>query len=198
VPYLPIDPAHVGRSYEAVIRVNSQSGKGGVAYIMETEHGLRLPRRLQIEFSKTIQTITEDTGTEVSAGAIWDAFSATYLPDAPRYVLRSHEESHVDDGLTTVVAQLIVDGEPTTVTGSGTGPIDAFVDGLRPIAGVDFDVVDYHEHALGQGADAVAVAYVETIGDQAIQWGVGTDANIVDASLRAVLSALELRQARAD
>jgi 2-isopropylmalate synthase len=198
VPYLPIDPAHVGRSYEAVIRVNSQSGKGGVAYIMETEHGLRLPRRLQIEFSKTIQTITEDTGTEVSAGAIWDAFSATYLPDAPRYVLRSHEESHVDDGLTTVVAQLVVDGEPTTVTGSGTGPIDAFVDGLRPIAGVDFDVVDYHEHALGQGADAVAVAYVETIGDQAIQWGVGTDANIVDASLRAVLSALELRQARAD
>jgi 2-isopropylmalate synthase len=196
VPYLPIDPAHVGRSYEAVIRVNSQSGKGGVAYIMETEHGLRLPRRLQIEFSKTIQTITEDTGTEVSAGAIWDAFSGTYLPESPRHVLRSHEERHIDDGITTVVAQLLVDGEPTTVTGTGNGPIDAFVDGLRSIAGVELDVVDYHEHALGQGADAVAVAYVETIGDGTLQWGVGTDANIVDASLRAVLSALELRQGR--
>jgi 2-isopropylmalate synthase len=194
VPYLPIDPAHVGRTYEAVIRVNSQSGKGGVAYIMETEHGFSLPRRLQIEFSKTIQGIAEDTGTEISPGAMWDAFSATYLPEVPVVGLRTHELATDADGVTTVTAHLVRDATPVTVSGSGNGPIAAFVDAVRRELGVDIDVVDYSEHALGVGSDAVAVCYVETVGeDGTTRWGVGTDPSIITASFRAVLSALHRR-----
>jgi 2-isopropylmalate synthase len=190
VPYLPIDPAHVGRTYEAVIRVNSQSGKGGVAYIMETEHGFSLPRRLQIEFSKTIQTIAEDSGTEISPGAMWDTFSATYLPTDPRFSLRSSELVTAADGTAAITAQVLVDGEARTITGSGNGPVAAFVSALRDELGVTIDVVDYHEHALGAGADATAVSYVETIdGDGTTRWGVGTDPNIITASLKAVLGA---------
>jgi 2-isopropylmalate synthase len=197
VPYLPIDPAHVGRTYEAVIRVNSQSGKGGVAYIMETEHGFSLPRRLQIEFSKTIQAITEDTGTEIGAGAMWDAFSATYFPEAPAIELRGHEMTTGSDGATTITAHLLSAGEPVTVQGTGNGPIAAFVGALRATLGVDVDVVDYSEHALGVGSDAVAVSYVETTGPEGrTRWGVGTDPSIITASFRAVLSALH-RQGRA-
>jgi 2-isopropylmalate synthase len=198
VPYLPIDPAHVGRTYEAVIRVNSQSGKGGVAYIMETEHGFSLPRRLQIEFSKTIQGIAEDTGTEISPGAMWDAFSATYLPESPSVGLRTHELATDAEGVTTVTAHLVRDGAPVTVTGSGNGPIAAFVDAVRRELDVDIDVVDYSEHALGVGSDAVAVCYVETVGeDGTTRWGVGTDPSIITASFRAVLSALHRRSAAA-
>jgi 2-isopropylmalate synthase len=190
VPYLPIDPAHVGRTYEAVIRVNSQSGKGGVAYIMETEHGFSLPRRLQIEFSKTIQTIAEDSGTEISPGAMWDTFSATYLPADPRFSLRSSELVTAGDGTAAITAQVLADGEARTITGSGNGPVAAFVSALRDELGVTIDVVDYHEHALGAGADATAVSYVETIdGDGTTRWGVGTDPNIITASLKAVLGA---------
>jgi 2-isopropylmalate synthase len=192
VPYLPIDPKHVGRTYEAVIRVNSQSGKGGVAFIMKAEHGFDLPRRLQIEFSKTIQAITEDSGTEISPAAMWDAFRTVYLPAAPAWELRGQDlvSGHGGDG-TRITAQLVVDGAPRTVTGAGNGPIAAFVDALRSGLGVEMDVVDYAEHALGQGADASAVAYVETIArDGSLWWGVGTDPNIITASLRAVLSAL--------
>jgi 2-isopropylmalate synthase len=195
VPYLPIDPKHVGRTYEAVIRVNSQSGKGGVAYIMKAEHGFDLPRRLQIEFSKTIQAITEDTGTEISPSAMWEAFQREYLPEPGRYELRGHELSSVggSDGA-RIVAQVAVDGAVRTVTGAGNGPIAAFVDALRSGLGVELDVVDYAEHALGQGADAGAVAYVETVdGGGALRWGVGTHPNIITASLRAVLSALGRR-----
>jgi len=192
VPYLPIDPAHVGRTYEAVIRVNSQSGKGGVAYIMETEHGFSLPRRLQIEFSKTIQGIVEDTGTEISPAAMWDAFTAEYLPAEPRFELRSSELATDTDGRTSITAHLVVDGRPVTVTGAGNGPIDAFVAAMGSEVGVDLEVVDYHEHALSQGADASAVAYVETQdGDGTIRWGVGTDSNIITASLKAVLGAAD-------
>ena len=192
VPYLPIDPKHVGRTYEAVIRVNSQSGKGGVAFIMKVEHGFDLPRRLQIEFSKTIQAITEDSGTEISPAAMWDAFSTVYLPAAPAWELRGHDLVSGDGGDgTRITAQLVVDGAPRTVTGAGNGPIAAFVDALRSGLGVEMDVVDYAEHALGQGADATAVAYVETIArDGSLWWGVGTHPNIITASLRAVLSAL--------
>jgi 2-isopropylmalate synthase len=195
VPYLPIDPKHVGRSYEAVIRVNSQSGKGGVAYIMKVEHGFDLPRRLQIEFSKTIQAITEDTGTEISPAAMWKTFRTQYLPEQPRYALTSHELYSEDgSGQTRVVAALTVDGVARTVTGTGNGPIAAFVDALRRGLGAELDVVDYAEHALGQGADATAVAYVETVdGDGTLRWGVGTDSNIITASLLAVLSALDRR-----
>jgi 2-isopropylmalate synthase len=192
VPYLPIDPKHVGRTYEAVIRVNSQSGKGGVAFIMKAEHGFDLPRRLQIEFSKTIQAITEDTGTEISPAAMWQAFRAQYLPEPPPYELLDHELVSEGNDRTRLVAHLRVGGAVRTVKGSGNGPIAAFVDGLRGHLGVDFDVVDYAEHALGQGADATAVAYVETAHgpDGALRWGLGIHPNIITASLRAVLSGL--------
>jgi 2-isopropylmalate synthase len=192
VPYLPIDPAHVGRSYEAVIRVNSQSGKGGVAYIMEFEHGFALPRRLQIEFSRTIQGISEDTGTEVTPTAMWSAFTSTYLPESPVYALRSHEIGTDADDVSTLTAQIVVEGEPVTITGHGNGPIAAFVAGLRDALAIDLDVVDYHEHSLGSGADATAVAYVETVdGAGVTRWGVGTHPNIITASLQAVLSAAQ-------
>ncbi len=191
VPYLPIDPKHVGRTYEAVIRVNSQSGKGGVAYVMKEEHGFELPRRLQIEFSKTIQHITEDSGTEITPATMWTAFQDEYLPEEPRYRLRSHE-LHTKENRTKVSAQLEVDGEPITVQGEGDGPVEAFVHAITDHFGEDFDVVDYAEHAIGRGADAQAVAYVETIdGGGDPKWGLGTDPNITTASLKAVLSAFE-------
>jgi 2-isopropylmalate synthase len=192
VPYLPIDPKHVGRTYEAV-RVNSQSGKGGVAYIMKVEHGFDLPRRLQIEFSKTIQAITEDSGTEISPAAMWEAFRGQYLPEPAPYELLDHElASEGSRERTRLTAHLRVRGVPRTITGSGNGPIAAFVDGLRRELDADFDVVDYAEHALGQGADATAVAYVETAhgADNALRWGVGVHPNIITASLMAVLSGL--------
>src|SRR5207249_9323035 len=130
VPYLPIDPKHVGRTYEAVVRVNSQSGKGGVAYIMKAEHGFDLPRRLQIEFSKSIQTIAEDTGTEISPSDMWQSFSSEYLAADQRMQLLSNEIS-THDGVSSVTAQLLVDGEHLTVVGKGNGPIAAFVHGLQ-------------------------------------------------------------------
>ena len=193
VPYLPIDPKHVGRNYEAVIRVNSQSGKGGVAYIMKEEHGFDLPRRLQIEFSKTIQTITEDTGTEVSPTVIWDVFNNEYLQEEPTVKLFSHElKSDSTTGTTNVTAQIIVNGELQTIVGEGNGPIDAFVHAVQQGFGAQIDVVDYAEHAMGQGSEATAVAYVETTdGSGNVRWGVGTDPNIITASFRAVLGAYE-------
>jgi 2-isopropylmalate synthase len=195
VPYLPIDPKHVGRTYEAVIRVNSQSGKGGVAYVMKTEHGFDLPRRLQIEFSKTIQHITEDSGTEITPGVMWDAFQSEYLRATPTFVLHSHE-LHTANGRTTVTAHVVRAGELHTVTAEGDGPIEAFVTGLCAAFDVELDVVDYAEHAIGQGSKATAVAYVESVdGNGNIRWGLGTDPNITTASLRAVLGALE-RQLR--
>src|SRR5215211_4158957 len=178
VPYLPIDPKHVGRTYEAVIRVNSQSGKGGVAYVMKAEHGFELPRRMQIEFSKTIQHITEDSGTEISPLVMWEAFRDEYLPAEPRYALLGHE-LHTRDGRATVTAQVTVDGDHRTVTGEGSGPISAFVRGLRETFGVELDVVDYAEHAIGRGAEASAAAYVESVvtadGDATgeTRWGIG-------------------------
>ena len=193
VPYLPIDPKHVGRNYEAVIRVNSQSGKGGVAYIMKEEHGFDLPRRLQIEFSKTIQTITEDTGTEVSPTVIWDVFNNEYLQEEPTVKLSSHElKSDSASGTTNVTAQVIVNGELRTIVGEGNGPIDAFVHAVQQGLGTHIDVVDYAEHAMGQGSEATAVAYVETTDASGnVRWGVGTDPNIITASFRAVLGAYE-------
>jgi 2-isopropylmalate synthase len=193
VPYLPLDPKHLGRNYEAVIRVNSQSGKGGVAYIMKAEHGFELPRRLQIEFSKTIQHITEDTGTEISPLVMWDTFQSEYLPEEPIFRLDSHEmRSDSATGRTTITAQLVVDGAHQTVVGEGNGPIDAFVRALRDGAGSTIDVLDYAEHAMGQGSEAMAVAYVETsAADGTVKWGVGTDPSTITAALRAVLNAHE-------
>ena len=193
VPYLPIDPKHVGRTYEKVIRVNSQSGKGGVAYVMKEEHGFDMPRRLQIEFSQVIQGMTEDTGSEVSPLAIWESFRGEYLPESPTMTLTSHElRSDSKSGKTSITAQLVIDGTARTVTGEGNGPIDAFVHALRSGLGADLDVVDYTEHAMSQGSEATAVAYVETKDSKGnLRWGVGTDPNTTTASLRAVLAAHE-------
>jgi 2-isopropylmalate synthase len=199
VPYLPIDPKHVGRSYEAVVRVNSQSGKGGVAYIMKEEHGFDLPRRLQIEFSKTIQHITEDSGTEISPVQMWEAFQAEYLPEESEIALMSHEVRSSDSRLSLVTAHLIVDGRDLEVMGTGNGPIEAFVTALNSALGTDYDVIDYAEHALGAGKASTAVAYVETRGgDGQVLWGVGTDPNIMTASLRAVVSSFVRQAATAD
>jgi len=190
VPYLPIDPKHVGRTYEAVIRVNSQSGKGGVAYVMKAEHGLDLPRRLQIEFSKTIQLVTEESGTEISPAEMWDQFTNEYLSEDAPVKLLSHELVTGDEGA-TLTAQLLVDGEHRTVMGQGSGPLDAFVRGLEHDLGITIGIVDYHEHAVGTGSDATAVAYVETQGpDGAVRWGVGLHPSILAASLRAVVGAV--------
>src|SRR3954463_5912632 len=189
VPYLPIDPKHTGRSYEAVIRVNSQSGKGGVAYIMKAEHGFDLPRRLQIEFSRTIQTISEDTGTEISPVGMWARFSDEYLPESPSITLIGHEVTTSEAGA-TVTAQLIVEGEHVTVTGAGNGPIAAFVQALQRGLAIDVEVVDYAEHAITAGSDASAAAYVEARSEDGIRWGVGLDGSILAASLKAVLGAV--------
>ena len=187
VPYLPIDPKHTGRTYEAIIRVNSQSGKAGVAYLMDTEHGLDLPRRLQVEFSKQVQVVAEATGTEIRPAELWEVFTGTYLPDDAGLRLLSSEVTTAG-GRTTVVAQLLVDGAHRTVSGAGNGPIDALVAGLREL-GVGFEVRDYSEHALTAGSGASAVAYVEAEDDGATWWGVGMDSSILDASLAAVVSA---------
>jgi len=193
VPYLPIDPKDVGRTYEAVIRVNSQSGKGGVAYIMKTDHQLDLPRRLQIEFSQVIQHKTDADGGEVSPEAIWAAFADEYLPvpDAPwgRFRLAGHRNEASEDGKDALSVDLVVDGVTHTVDASGNGPIDAFVSALSGF-GVEMRFLDYAEHALSAGGDAKAAAYIEcAIGDRVL-WGVGIDANIVTASLKAVVSAV--------
>jgi 2-isopropylmalate synthase len=189
VPYLPIDPKHVGRTYEAIIRVNSQSGKGGVAFIMDAEYGLDLPRRLQIEFSRTIQTITEETGTEISPDEMWDAFERVYLREDAGIRLLSNEIT-TGSRQTTVTAQLLVDGQHRTVIGVGNGPIDALVVGLATELGLKLEVLDYSEHALTAGSGASAVAYIETQGpDGEVRWGVGRDTSILDASLQAVISA---------
>jgi 2-isopropylmalate synthase len=187
VPYLPIDPKDVGRSYEAVIRVNSQSGKGGVAYLMKTEHALDLPRRLQIEFSQVVQKHTDSEGGEVAPDELWSIFSTEYLTPGPIRLLR-HESSTVD-GTVRVTADVTVDGEPHVVTGQGNGPIAAFTAGLAPL-GWEVRVLDYAEHALSAGGDARAAAYLELQIGNRILWGVAVDENIVTASLHAVLNAV--------
>jgi 2-isopropylmalate synthase len=188
VPYLPIDPHDVGRSYEAVIRVNSQSGKGGVAYVMKAEHALDLPRRLQIEFSRVIQGHTDEEGGEVSPENMWSIFAAEYLA-AGAVVLLDHQTSSVVESKHVLGAEVRVDGVAREVEGSGNGPISAFCDALASV-GVRVKVLDYAEHALTAGTDAQAAAYVECeVGDEVL-WGVGIDANTVTASMRAVLSAV--------
>jgi 2-isopropylmalate synthase len=190
VPYLPIDPKHTGRTYEAIIQVNSQSGKGGVAYIMDAEHGLDLPRKLQVEFSKQVQAVTEGSGTVIRPDEMWEVFSRTYLPDEAGVRLVASEVT-TGGRRTTVTAQLLVDGHPRTVLGEGNGPIDALVAGLRKEFGVEFEVKDYREHALTAGSGASAVAYVEAEApDGTTWWGVGMDSSILDASLGAVVSAV--------
>ncbi len=190
VPYLPIDPKDVGRTYEAIIRVNSQSGKGGVAYVMKAEHGLDLPRRTQIEFSKEIQHIAETEGGEVTPEQIWAAFDADYLARTSPLEVVGHRSVEETPGAgETLVVTLRVNGDERVVSGRGSGPIDSFVDALRPL-GADLRVLDYQEHAVSSGADASAASYIEVaIGDRVL-WGVGVHPSIVTASLRAVASAV--------
>jgi 2-isopropylmalate synthase len=189
VPYLPIDPRDIGRTYEAVIRVNSQSGKGGVAYLMKTEHKLDLPRRLQIEFSQVIQRVTDADGGEVGPEQMWAIFAAEYLEAAEPVALLSHEFSAADGGQVRVQARIRSDGAEQFVTGTGNGPIAAFVTALAGV-GRDVRVLDYAEHALSAGGDARAAAYLEVAVGDRVLWGIGVDANIVTASLRAVVSAV--------
>jgi 2-isopropylmalate synthase len=188
VPYLPIDPHDVGRTYEAVIRVNSQSGKGGIAYIMKAEYRLDLPRRQQIEFSRVIQAHTDTEGGEVTPGQMWEIFSAEYLTEEPLGLL-DHQSSSVVESKHALTAEISADGQAQQIDGVGNGPISAFCDALATI-GLEARVLDYTEHALTQGTDAQAAAYVECeIGGQ-VYWGVGIDTNTASASMRAVLSAV--------
>ncbi|MSX08900.1 MAG: 2-isopropylmalate synthase, partial [Actinobacteria bacterium] len=196
VPYLPIDPKDVGRTYEAVIRVNSQSGKGGVAYIMKSDHGLNLPRRLQIEFSQAVQRITDGEGGEVSPKEMWDVFAEEYLtPIRPlERIKQSVQAAEIDGGTDTITATVKVDGVEQEISGSGNGPLASFVDALSTI-GYDVSVLDYSEHALSAGDDAQAAAYVEAsvtspAGVATTVWGVGIATSITTASLRAVVSAV--------
>ena len=188
VPYLPIDPMDLGRSYEAVVRINSQSGKGGIAYVMETEHGIELPRRLQIEFSKVVQAIADGEGVEVAADRLWTTFESEYLEGNGRYKFVEHTSSS-DHGDQPITAQVLADGKSKTIKGHGNGPVDGFVDAMRKESGLTFDISDYREQSMGHGANAAAIAYIDLrLADGTTLYGVGIDKNIVVASLKAVVS----------
>ncbi|HKV15478.1 MAG TPA: 2-isopropylmalate synthase [Reyranella sp.] len=192
VPYLPIDPADLGRSYEAIIRINSQSGKGGIAYILKTDYGIDMPRLLQVEFSKTIQQIADETGKEIQATLIWDTFRKEYLENKAPFDFVGHttvpEPGHPD--LRLIDARVKVNGQEKKVSGHGNGPIAGYVEALAKDCGIRIKVRDYHQHATGAGEDAQAVSYIEAeTGDGRVLWGVGMDANIVTASLKAVTCA---------
>jgi 2-isopropylmalate synthase len=189
VPYLPIDPKDVGRTYEAIIRVNSQSGKGGVAYVMKAEHGLDLPRRAQIEFSRVIQAVAETAGGEVTSGQIWDCFSEEYLRPGRIEIVGHSSRAEGESLQETLQVKLRVDGTERKAVGTGNGPIASFVDALASI-GVDIRVLDYHEDSIGSGADAQAACYIEAAVGDRVLWGVGIHSSIVTASLRAVTSAV--------
>jgi len=192
VPYLPIDPADLGRTYEAVIRVNSQSGKGGVAFILERDHGLELPRRMQMEFSQVVQQISEDTGKEVDSVTIRSAFDSTFLESTTplQFIRHSSVQNPDDEAMRSLTAVVTINGEERQITGQGNGPIDAFVNALKTGLKVDFRVVDYHQHATGVGADALSACYFEIqAGKGATRYGAALNSNIVSASLMAVCSA---------
>ncbi|WP_327345837.1 2-isopropylmalate synthase [Streptomyces europaeiscabiei] len=193
VPYLPIDPKDVGRSYEAVIRVNSQSGKGGIAYVLKNDHKLDLPRRMQIEFSKLIQAKTDAEGGEVTGGDIWAVFQDEYLPNPENpwgRVQVSNNQSTTDkDGVDTLTVEAEVDGAQTTLVGTGNGPISAFFHALQGI-GIDARLLDYQEHTMSEGASSQAASYIEVAIEDKVLWGIGIDANTTRASLKAVVSAV--------
>ena len=200
IPYLPIDPKDVGRSYEAVIRVNSQSGKGGVAYIMKNDHKLDLPRRLQIEFSHVIQSHTDNEGGEVEPSAMWSIFSDEYLASGEVELVKIASSS--DEGTERITATISVRGVEHVVHGVGNGPVSAFCDALSTVdlgyGGLTVRVLDYNEHALTSGRDAEAAAYLEIEfgdADATVLWGVGISESSTQASLRAVISAVN-REAR--
>ncbi|HSY29410.1 MAG TPA: 2-isopropylmalate synthase [Burkholderiaceae bacterium] len=188
IPYLPIDPADVGRNYDAVIRVNSQSGKGGIAYLLEQEYGLALPRRLQIEFSRAVQKITDDTGKELAANDIYRLFQSEYFEVLSPYLYIDHRMNDTSNRESVnIEVDMLLQGQPLTLRGSGNGPIDAFIQAL----GLDIRLMDFHEHAIGSGANAQAASYIELrLNNGPTRFGAGIDANIVIASFKAIISAL--------
>ena len=189
VPYLPIDPADLGRNYEAVVRINSQSGKGGVAFLLEKDHGVSLPRRLQISLSQRIQKLADDTGKEISSSQIWDIFEKKYLQPINNYSYIKHSSSSKDD-LHKLELTMNMNNEETTIQGSGNGPIDSFVNGLSEKIGVEIKVADYHQTAISSGSDAKAAAYIELEKDGKTFWGVGIHPNTTRASFDAIIVGL--------
>jgi 2-isopropylmalate synthase len=190
IPYLPLDPKDLGRSYEPIIRVNSQSGKGGVSFLLERDYGIKMPRKLQIEFSRVIQQITDTTGCEISSAEIWQAFKAAYIEQQAPFAIRTHSERSAGESgqLTATVSDGI--GEHT-IFGDGNGPIDAFIHALNKEFDIAVRILDYEEHAVGSGADATAVSFVELrVGESDPKIGVGMHRNILTASLNAITSAL--------
>ena len=196
VPYIPIDPKDVGRSYEDVVRVNSQSGKGGVAYLLKTEHSLDLPRRMQIEFTRVIQGIADRTGKELTASNIYDEFDATYLGLDRPYLLQGFESAQNAQGedRTLLTARMTENGEARVVQGSGSGSLSAFVEGLSSLTGLEMRVLDYHEHSKGSGTDAMAVTFIEMQVGEVELWGAGMHTDITTSSLRAAVSAVNRSQ----
>ncbi len=198
MPYLPIDPKDLGRSYDAVIRVNSQSGKGGISYLIEQEYGLELPRRLQIEFSQVVQAVMDDTGKEQTAAGLWNIFEREYSAGGDWDAELVHSRiAPLEDGQVRLSTHVSLDGRALVVEGQGTGPIEAFIEGVNRQLETRVRVLDYHQHSIGSGADAKAVTYLELrLGDGPTLFGVGIDANIVSASLKAVTSGLHRARRR--
>ena len=189
VPYLPIDPADLGRSYEAVVRINSQSGKGGVAFLLEKDHGVSLPRRLQISMSQKIQELADETGKEISSSEIWGIFEENFLKPKNNFSYQSHTSSTKDD-INELEVKMIMNAKELTVSGKGNGPIDSFVNGLSKEFGINIKISDYHQSAISSGSDAQAAAYIELEKDGQTKWGVGINPNTTRASFEAIIVGL--------
>ena len=187
VPYLPIDPSDLGRTYEAVVRINSQSGKGGIAYILEKDHGVSLPRRLQISLSTKIQKVADETGKELLSHEIWDIFDKNFIQGPNKAELISFELNTIDGGNDSIKVEAKLKENKLEFSGSGNGPIDAMIQGINKKMGLNLSVTDYHQHSLGTGSDAKAVAYIEVSDGNKTRWGVGIDENTIRASLRAIM-----------
>jgi len=187
VPYLPIDPSDLGRTYEAVVRINSQSGKGGIAYILEKDHGVSLPRRLQISLSTKIQKVADETGKELLSHEIWDIFDKNFIQGPNKAELISFELNTSDDENDSIKVEAKLNKNKLEFSGSGNGPIDAMIQGINKKMGLNLSVTDYHQHSLGTGSDAKAVAYIEVSDGNKTRWGVGIDENTIRASLRAIM-----------
>ena len=189
VPYLPIDPADLGRSYEAVVRINSQSGKGGVAFLLEKDHGVSLPRRLQISMSQKIQELADETGKEISSSVIWEIFEENFLKPKNNFSYQSHTSSTKDD-VNELEVKMIMNAKEVNVSGIGNGPIDSFVNGLSKELGINIKISDYHQSAISSGSDAQAAAYIELEKDGQTKWGVGINPNTTRASFEAIIVGL--------
>jgi 2-isopropylmalate synthase len=189
VPYLPIDPADLGRSYEAVVRINSQSGKGGVAFLLEKDHGVSLPRRLQISMSQKIQQLADETGKEISSSVIWEIFEENFLKPKNNFSYQSHTSSTKDD-VNKLEVKMIMNAKEINVSGTGNGPIDSFVNGLSKELDINIKISDYHQSAISSGSDAQAAAYIELEKDGQTKWGVGINPNTTRASFEAIIVGL--------